>query len=147
GGEDPMTLEHLECKENNAAYVKRIMPEMCGARTRQRHPKGNYGCINTGDGSQKELDTAVDRRIIIFTDIDRGWPGHQAPDAPTAGNAEPAAESRPRRAISRRRLLRRARSGPGQVRDVAPGTDRGQVRDRCGGELRLFAALVLSGTI
>jgi hypothetical protein len=30
-GEGPMSLGPLECKDNNAAYVKEIMPEFSGA--------------------------------------------------------------------------------------------------------------------
>src|ERR1041385_2853431 len=86
-----------------------------------------YIHISTGLRSQKDLDTSTYWSIIIFTDTGHGRPGLQASDTPRAGNAKPAAESRPRRAVSRRRILRSPRSGPGQVRDVATRTDRGQV--------------------
>src|SRR5262249_31586048 len=102
--------------------------------------------------AQKELDMVTDWSIIVFTTLEAsraadGRPRQQAQDASTTGNAEPAPQSRTRRTVSPRRFLRFSRSGPGQVRDVAPGPDRRPLGDGCDGQLRLFATLFLSGAI
>src|SRR5215471_5231933 len=101
-----MNLGSLECKDNNAAVVKRIMPEpFCGRTYRLVYDRINCP-ISTSQRSQKDLDNAPHWIIIIFTDWARGLqaaygrPGHQAPDPPTTGNAEPAPESRTGRAVS-----------------------------------------------
>jgi Family of unknown function (DUF5372) len=110
-------LERLECKDNNAAHVITIMPKPFCDLLRQLaiiciiHPK------STSHRSHKELDTEPEKSIIILTEIAEGLSaangrsGHQTPDAPTTGNAEPAPESRTRRAVSPKRFLRSSRSG------------------------------------
>ena len=64
-----MTLGLLECKENNAANVKRIMPEAPGDPTRLEAILWLMMPYNTGRRSQKDLDTTAYRSIIIFTII------------------------------------------------------------------------------
>lgn len=148
-----MNPRRFKCKDNNAAPVKRMMPNELGKIRPRRLEFGQFHLTGMRPGSQKELDTIFGKSIIIFTlrlghiPPTDGRPGPQTPDASTTGNAEPAPESRTRRVVSPGRFLRRSRSGPGQVRDAAPGTDRRQVCDRCGRELWLFPAIFLSGTI
>src|SRR5882757_2441738 len=118
-----------ECKENNAVYVKTIMPRWPCCPASRLALSVSY-IQKHWHRPQKELDTMPSWSIIIFTSIvDRlrylnGRPGHQAADSSTTGNAEPTPESRTRRTVYSERFLRSSRSGPGQVRDVAPGTDR-----------------------
>src|SRR5579863_224744 len=147
-----MILVCLECKDNNAAYVKEIMPgRLCGRLCAYAQI-----CVQTSEsierGPQNRLDTVPEWSIIILTPIAgsqtaNGRSRYEAPDAPTTGNAEPTPQSRPRRVVSPGRVFRSSRSGSGQVRDAAPSADRRAVRYRCGFKLWFFAALFLSGTI
>ena len=148
-----MNPRSFRCKENNAAVVKGMMPGWLGNVRLQRLASGQKYSILMRPGSQKQLDTILDKSIIIFTlrsgriRATDGRPGPLTSDASTTGNAEPAPESRTRRVVPPGRFLRCSRFGPGQVRDAAPGTDRRRVCDRCGRELWLFPAIFLSGTI
>ena len=115
----------LECKGNNAAFVKRIMPEGSSVSRRKQPHSSIYDPIRIGFSAQKGLDTASDKSIMIFTYIvgsrtANGRPGHQAPDASTTGNAEPAPEGRTRRTVSSGRFLRCPRSGAGQIGQTGP---------------------------
>src|SRR5215210_5845814 len=107
----------------------------------------------TSVAAQKALDIHLEKSIIIFTDHRTGFPIRygrkrcQAPDSPTAGDVEPTPERCARRTLPPGRVLRCSRPGAGQVRDAAPRSDRGQVRDECGRELRFFATLFLSSII
>jgi hypothetical protein len=62
-----MSLGLLECKDNNAASVKRIMPEVSGDPIRQVAILWLDFLNNTGCRSQKDLDTTTYGSIIIFT--------------------------------------------------------------------------------
>src|ERR1035441_6625415 len=109
--------------------------------------------ISTSYPRQKELDNDLKWSIINFTGTSEYLRAAnerqrcQVPHAPLTGHAESALERGARRIVPSGRVLRPARFGPGQVRDAAPGAIRGQVRDGCGGELRVFPAIVLSSVI
>src|SRR5258708_597173 len=123
-----------------------MTPEMSCEPLRHRALTTHILRKNIGGSPHKELDTVPYWSIIVFTKIGGlraadGRPGHQAPDAATTGNAQPAPESGTRRAVSPGRFLRSSRSRSGQVRDVASGAGRRQVRNGCGGKVRLFAPL------
>ena len=69
-----MILGCLECKDNNAAYVKRITPEALLEPPRQQLQLRISDRIKTDHEAQKELDIAADESIIIFTYIERRSP-------------------------------------------------------------------------
>ena len=52
-----MSLGRLKCKDNNAAYVKRIMPETFRGRTHLQIILCIYSSIFTSISSHKKLDT------------------------------------------------------------------------------------------
>jgi hypothetical protein len=122
-----MNLGSPTCKDNNAAYVKRIMPGMlCESLRRPPHicPQET---ISTGQRSQKELDTASDKSIIVFTDRDEGFrDSHgrqrcQARGAPTTGDSEPACcGMRVRRYRVSNRTSLTVRSCLGRIADWIP---------------------------
>jgi hypothetical protein len=64
-----MNRRRRECKDNNAASVKRIMPEALCTRRRHQLHLSIINPIDTGHFAQKELDTTSDKSIIIFTYI------------------------------------------------------------------------------
>ena len=148
-----MSLGRLQCKGNNAACVKRIMPEPSGVTMHLQAILCLSFLINIGRRSQINLDTAAIKSIIMFTIImdalraADGRPGPKDPRAPATGNVEPASQSGARPPVSPGRFLRSSRSGPGQVRDAAAGAHRRPIGDGCSREFRLFAAVVLSGAI
>src|SRR5678809_1191885 len=116
-----MSLGHLKCKDNNAAYVKRIMPGAFGEHAYQQAIYRISCSAFTGKNSQKELDTGLKESIIIFTDITEtlraanGRSGPQDPHPPAARNAQQASQGGTRRTVSAGRFLRFSRSGPGQI--------------------------------
>ena len=54
-----MSLGRLKCKDNNAAYVKRIMPGVFCRRTHQQVFLIAYSPMNPSKSSQKELDIGL----------------------------------------------------------------------------------------
>ena len=139
-----MKKQSLECKDNNAATVKGMMPSKVWIAMWLRVADSECMPVIAGDGWQKQLDNGLEVSIIIFTvllDSFRGAHGRQGcqtRNASTTGDFEPSSEACPRRAISSGRFFRSARSDPGQVRDAAPSADRRPVCDGRIGELRFL---------
>src|ERR1700683_919674 len=148
-----MRKQRSECKDNNAASVKGMMPNGSWMTLLRRAAKWLTLPVITGSGRQKQLDSDSNESIIIFTDLGESFEAThgrqrcQVRGAATTGDAEPAPEGGPRRAVSSGRVFRSPRSGPGQVRDAAPSADRRPVCDRCIGKLRFFAPIFLSSVI
>ena len=148
-----MKKQSLECKDNNAATVKGMMPSKVWIAMWLRVADSECMPVIAGDGWQKQLDNGLEVSIIIFTvllDSFQGAHGRQecqTRNASTTGDFEPSSEACPRRAISSGRFFRSARSDPGQVRDAAPSADRRPVCDGRIGELRFFTAIFLPSVI
>ena len=62
-----MNFWRFECKDNNAAFVKAIMPRMFCDPMHLRAYICEYFPINTEQRSQKELDISSDWIIIRLT--------------------------------------------------------------------------------
>jgi len=64
-----MRKQSSECKDNNAACVKVMMPNRSPAALLRRAVLWPATCAMAGPGRQKQLDTSSDGSIIIFTDL------------------------------------------------------------------------------
>src|ERR1700693_157008 len=114
-GEGEMRKQSSECKDNNAAVVKRMMPNGSWTELVRWALRWLAAPAMTGSGRQKQLDIGPSGSIIIFTDLaesfetTHGRQRCQVRGAATTGDAEPAPEGSPRRAVSSGRVFRSPR--------------------------------------
>src|SRR6516164_2315191 len=125
-----MKLAAKACKGNNAASCKY---NCAGSRVGLEIPAGTYTRIMSIIAVIRSVNT-VDMSsyigVIIFTLFAVLSPGvsyaqttaprPQSRDSTPTRNAQPASRRRHRRVVRNRRVLRRAGSGSGQVRDASP---------------------------
>jgi hypothetical protein len=137
-------------KGNYASNVKGTMPTAAvGSASQGALYKHNIP-LNIWHRRKKTLDNTPKCIIIIFTvGAARARVAHAGERSQTRGSAttrdsESASPRRDRRAVCQRQLFRSQRSRPGQVRDAAPGAERGSLGDWRRDGFRLLPALVLS---
>ena len=86
-----MILARRECKDNNAVYVKRIMPERPPGLLRQQTCLCIMNSIDIERGSQKELDsyTSMEHNYIYRHSrlASRRWPT-ETPNSGRSSNRE-----------------------------------------------------------
>src|SRR5580658_642714 len=105
-----MRKQSSECKDNNAASVKGMMPNGSWMTLLRRAAKWLTLPVITGRRRQKQLDSGSDGSIIMFTDLAESFEAThgrqrcQVRGAATTGDAEPSPEGDPRRTVSSGRV-------------------------------------------
>lgn len=143
---------HVSCKENYAVYVKEITPLALelpigarGSSALKLVPIGNSSYA----GQSLGLTEKSERNIIIFTQTSsyaqETATRSQVPVPSATRLLESSFRRGHRRTVPEPRVFRSPRPCSGQVRNAAPGRNRGTAGEPIGSRLRVFQALLLPG--
>jgi hypothetical protein len=134
------------CKGKDAHNVNGIMSRGGVLQCICRAHSINVCANDTGDRTQKRLDTTTESIIIVFTEA-RGRPAtDQTIISPREQHTQPAATGSQKRDVPGQRFLRPRRSAAGQVRNAPSRRGRQAIGQRGGECVRLLATVVLPGT-